>query len=92
VITVSLSGIEGSTEADLRQCALHCLKIIASIDNPNVERVSNVLIMVVLNCILNIDGWDGLEERDSIPPLINFEVLRALRELDEYDREHGGHA
>lgn len=71
---------------------MHCLKIIGSIDDPNVERVVNVLIMVVLNAIVNMDGWNSQEERDSIPPLISFEVMRALRDLDEWDLERGGTA
>ena len=47
--------------------------------------------MVVLNTIVNVD-WETQEERDSVMPLIAFEVRRALRELDESDYERGSRA
>jgi hypothetical protein len=91
MISVSTSGIEGNSPAELRAAAQHCLKIISSIDEPSVACIINVLVMVQLNALINVN-WEAQEDRDRIPSIIANEVLAAFRELDDYDVEHGGQA
>jgi len=53
----------------------------------------NVMVMVQLNVLVNM-GWnmETQSQRDDVLIIIAHEVLRGLRELDDYDREHCGSA
>jgi hypothetical protein len=91
MITVSTTGIEGSSPAELRAAAQHCLKIISAIEAPSIARIVDVLVMLQLNVLVNID-FETQEDRDRMPSIIANVVLAGLRELDEYDVERGGRA
>ena len=90
-ISVSRWRIEGSSPADLRQAAQHCLKVLGSIDNPSLDRVVNTLVMVQLNCLVNMK-LESEEERDPRSILIARAVLQGMEDLDEFDRSVGGNA
>jgi hypothetical protein len=67
-----------------------CMQALAAMPEPTAENVLRCVMLIVLNCFMNLD-WPTMAERDRMLEGLIGHIRENMVLLDQYDADHAGH-
>jgi hypothetical protein len=67
-----------------------CMQALAAMTQPNAENVLRCVMLIVLNCFMNLN-WPTMAERDRMLEGLIGHIRENIVLLDQYDADHAGH-